>query len=149
IVSLAIGESAEEGEQETITACMSWKDRLVSPDGDLVDAFAAINDKTIPDVKHNRRYVLSEFIMDGLNYEAFFTEVVESGEAHYALMQGADNSPIDYLVATLKGVGAAETTRTLESGRTVLSGFHLKVSNRKGTKYNPCTVRFKTRGNIT
>jgi len=148
VKSLAIGYDA--GNSETILACMAWKDRIMSPGGNLVDSFAAINDKVAVDVIHNHRYVLSEFVMDGLNYEAFFTEQVQALVATaYALKQGADNAAIEYLVATLTGAGAAETTRTLESGRTMLSGFHMKVTNRKGTKYHPTTLRFKTRGNIT
>ena len=148
VKSLAIGYDA--GNSETILACMAWKDRIVAPQGNLVDSFAAINDKVAIDVIHNHRYVLSEFIMDGMNYEAFFTEQVQVGDAtSRAIRQAADNDFIEHLVATLTGAGAAETTRTLESGRTMLSGFHMKVTNRKGTKYHPTTVRFKTRGTIT
>ncbi len=148
VKSLAIGYDA--GNSETILACMAYRDKQVSPEGSLVDAFAAINDKVAIDVKHNHRYWLTEFIMDGLNYEAFFTEPVQALDAGaFALMQGADNDFIEYLVAILTGAGVAETTVTMETGRSMLSGFHIKVTNRKGTKYHPTTVRFKTRGTRT
>ena len=148
VVSVAIGYGA--GDSELISEIISFKDRLVSPDGELTSPIAAINDKTIPDVTHHHRYVLSELVTDSLNYEAFFDEQVQNAEAaSRAFRQGADNDFIEYLVVTLNIMGGATETRTYESGRTYLSGFHIHVSNREGTKYQPCTIKFKTRGTIT
>lgn len=148
VASLKIGYDA--GNQETISEIISWKDRIVAPDGELTRGIAAINDKTIPDVTDHHRYVLSELITDGWNYEAFMTEQVQTAEAaSRAFRQGADNDFIEYLVATLNKVGGGTDTRTYESARNYLSGLHIKVSNRKGMKYQPCTFMFKTRGTVT
>lgn len=136
--------------KETISEIISLKDRLVAPDGELTRPIAAINDKTIPDVTHHHRYVLSELVTDGFNYEAFFDEQVQTAEAtSRAFRPGADNDFIEWLVATLNIMGGATETRTYESGRSYLSGLHIHVSNRKGTKYQPATMRFKTRGTVT
>ena len=148
VVSFDIGYDAAN--KETISEIISLKDRLVAPDGELTRPIAAINDKAISDVTHHHRYVLSELVTDGFNYEAFFTEPVQALDATaFALEQGADNEDIEYLVATLNIMGGATETRTYESGRSYLSGLHIHVSNRKGTKYQPATMRFKTRGTIT
>ena len=148
VVSVAIGFGA--GDSELISEIISFKDKLVSPDGELTKPIAAINDKTISDVTHHQRYVLSELVTDSFNYEAFFTEQVQALVATaYAFKQGADNPAIEHLVATLNIMGGATETRTYESGRNYLSGLHIHVSNRKGTKYQPCTMKFKTRGTVT
>ena len=148
VASLAIGYDV--GNCETITEIISFKDRIVAPDGELTKPIAAINDKTIPDVTHHQRYILSELVTDGFNYEAFFTEQVQTAEAAArAFRQGADNDNIEYLVAVLNKVGGGTDTRIYESGRNYLSGLHIHVSNRKGTKYQPCTMKFKTRGTVT
>ncbi len=148
VVSFDIGYDTDN--KETISEIISLKDRLVAPDGELTRPIAAINDKTISDVTHHHRYVMSELVTDGFNYEAFFTEQVQSAEAgSRAFRQGADNDFIEWQVATLNIMGGATETRTYESGRNYLSGLHIHVSNRKGTKYQPCTMRFKTRGTVT
>jgi len=148
VASLSIGYDVSNC--EAITEIISFKDRIVAPDGELTKPIAAINDKTIPDVTHHHRYVLSELVTDGFNYEAFFTEQVQDGvAASRAFRQGADNDDIEYLVAVLNKVGGGTDTRTYESGRNYLSGLHIHVSNRKGTKYQPCTFKFKTRGTVT
>ena len=148
VVSLSIGYDASNC--KVINSIISFKDRLVAPDGELTKPIAAINDKTIPDVTHHQRYILSELVTDGFNYEAFFDEPVEAADgATRAFRQGADNNPIGHLVAVLSKVGGGTDTRTYESGRNYLSGLHIHVSNRKGTKYQPCTMKFKTRGTVT
>ena len=148
VASLSIGFGA--GDEETIGHIITFKDRLVSPDRELTSPFAAINDKTIPNVVHNYRYVESELITDGWNYEAFFSEQVQAGDVNSrAFRQGADNDEIERLIATLKKVGGGTDTRIYETGRNYLSGLHISVTNRKNTMYQPCTFRFKTRGNVT
>jgi len=138
----------------TILTVIAYKDKLVAPDGELVTAVAAINDKTPVGVRHHPRYWLVEVVFDGLNYEAFFTQQVVAGGgaealASRAIRQGADNDPIGYLVATLDKIAGGIDTFTFESGRGMLSGFHMHVSNREGTRYQPTTVRFKVRGTKT
>ncbi len=148
VVSFGIGYDLANS--ETISEIISLKDKLVAPDGELTKPISAINDVTIPDVTHHHRYVLTELVTDSFNYEAFFTEVVQNGvAASRALRQGAPNDFIEYLVATLNIMGGATETRVYESGRSYLSGLHIHVSNRKGQKYQPCTMMFKTRGTIT
>ena len=148
VSNVKIGYSLAES--ETITAVMRLSDKIVAVDGQLVTPYAAINDKTPPDVVHSHRYVLVELVMDGFNYEAFFEQQVQVGEAaSRAIRQGADNDFIEYLVATLPKAGGGSDTRTYESGRIMLSSFHMRVTNRGGTKYQPATVRFKVRGNVT
>lgn len=135
---------------EEITAIIDYKDKEIAPEGDLVTAFAAINDKTPSAVIHHHRYWLVELVMDGFNYEALFTQKVVDAEAEtFALQQGADNNPIGYLVATLLDADDAEATVTYETAKGYLSGLHIHVSNRKGTKYQPTTMRFKVRGTRT
>jgi len=134
-----------------IGAIISLADKLVSPEGDLVKPFAAINDKTPPDVTHHHRYWLVELITDGFNYEAVFTQQVQEGAEEpelstRAFRQGADNDAIGHLAATLSKIVSGTATVTYESGRAVLSGLHVSVSNRKGRKYQPTTIRFKVRG---
>jgi len=138
----------------TILTVISYKDKIVARDGQLVTPVAAINDKTAPGVRHHFRYNLIEVVFDGLNYEAFFTQQVVAGGgaealASRAIRQGADNDPIGYLVATLVQLDNTIDTKTAESGRGMLSGFHMHVSNREGTRFQPTTVRFKVRGNLT
>lgn len=151
VQDFSIGYDAENC--ETITAIISLSDKIVSPEGDLVKPFAAINDKAIPDVTHHHRYWLVVLVTDGFNYEAFFTEQVQVGAAEpqlstRAFRQGADNDFIEHLVGTLTKPSDTDTV-TYESGRGVLSGLHLSVSNRKGRKYQPTTIKFKVRGNRT
>jgi len=147
IQDFSIGYNAAN--KTTMTKIIRLSDKIVSPEGDLVEAFASIDDKQPSDVVHNHRYYLVELVLDGWDYEAFFTQQVEDGDSSSrAIRQGADNDPIGYLVGTLKKVGGTKTV-TYESTRGMLSGFHLQVTNRKGTKYQPCTVRFKVRGNRT
>jgi len=148
VASVSIGYDV--GNEETISEIISLKDRIVAPDGELTRGFAAINDKTIPDVTHHHRYIEVELITDSFNYEAFMTEPVQALDAaSRALRQGADNDFIEYLVATLNKVGGGTDTVTYESGRIYLSRLHIHVTNRKGAKYQPCTFRFKVRGNRT
>lgn len=145
IQSLRIGYDVTNSEE--ITSIISHSDKLVSPSGDLVKPFAAINDKTPPDVTHHHRYWLAETVMDGFNREAFFTQQVQTAEAtSRALRQGADNDFIEYLVAKLSKIVTGTATVTYESAKAVLSGLHVSVSNRKGRKYQPTTIRFKVRG---
>lgn len=145
VTNFMIGYDSDN--KTTILEIIDYKDKVVSPEGDLVKPFAAINDKTAQDVIHQYRYVLVELITNGWNREAFLTQQVVVGDAtSRALRQGADNDPIGYLVATLDKPVGADDTVTYESGRGMLSGLHIHVSNRKGTKYNPCTFRFKVRG---
>ena len=151
VQDFSIGYDAENC--ETITSIIGLGDKIVSPEGELVRPFTAINDKTPPDVVHGHRYWLVELIMDGFNSEALFDEQVQAGAEEpelstRAIRQGADNDFIEYLVGTLTKTGGTDTV-TYESGRAMLSGLHLRVSNRKGTKYQPCTMRFKVRGNRT
>lgn len=146
--SFFIGVSV--GDNTPILTVIDYKDKQVSPDGQLVSAAAAINDKTAPGVRHHQRYHLVQVIFDGLNYEAFFTQQVEAGDAaSRALRQGADNDPIGYLRATLVKLNDGIDIINFESGRGMLSGFHMHVTNREGTRYQPTTVRYKVRGNRT
>lgn len=133
----------------TILTVIDYKDKQVSPDGQLVSAAAAINDKTIPGVRHHQRYHLVQVVFDGFNYEAFFTQDVVSVGVGKAIQQGADNDPIGYLRATLVKLDDGIDVIDFESGRGMLSGFHLHATNREGTRYQPTTVRFKVRGNRT
>lgn len=147
VASIKIGYDVDN--EETISNIISLSDKLVSPDGELARPFAAINDKTPTDVIHQQRYWLVELVTDGWNKEAFMDEPVQDGvAASRAIRQGADNDFIEYLVATLTKPGGTDTV-TYESGRIILSSFTLDVSNRKGTKYQPVTIRFKVRGNRT
>ncbi|GAG41224.1 unnamed protein product, partial [marine sediment metagenome] len=102
------------------------------------------------DVTHQHRYVLVEIVTDGWNYEAIMTQqVVDGVAASRALRQGADNDPIGHLVAKLEKGGGGTDTIEYESKRSYLSHLHISASNRRGVKYQPCTMRFKVRGNIT
>ena len=137
----------------TLTKIISLSDKLVARDGSLVSPFAAINDKTPTDVIHSQRYWLVERVTDGWSYEELFDQQVQAGAGEpqlstRAIRQGADNDEIEYSVATLTKPGGTDTV-TYESGRVLLTGFKVKVSNRKGTIYQPVTVRFKVRGNRT
>lgn len=148
IVSLKLGYDATH--MTTILNLISWKDKLMSPEGELVKPWAAINDKTPSDVTHQHRFYLVEYEIDGLNYEAIFTQQVKDGVAtSRALRQGADNDPIGYHVADFLLKDAGTATITYETTRSFLSSLHIHVSNRKGVKYNPVTIRFKVRGNRT
>lgn len=145
VQSLRIGYDITNSEE--IATIISHSDKQVSPDGDLVKPFAAINDKSVPDVTHHHRYWLTETIMDGFNREAFFTEQVQTGEVmSRALRQGADNDFIEYLVAKLSKIVTGTATVTYESAHAILTGLHISVSNRKSRKYQPTTIRFKCRG---
>lgn len=150
IESLAIGYSALECEM--ITEVIRFSDKIVSPDGKIVQPFSAINDKVPPDVTHHHRYMLVEVVTDGFNKEAFFDQQVQELVATSRVIRLAEyNDFIEYFVATLlKGDGTGDTTtRTYESGTVILSGLHIHVTNRKGTKYHPVTSRFKVRGDVT
>ncbi len=145
--SLIVGVDA--GDNTIITAIISLKDRIVPVEGELVKPFAAINDKTAIDVTHHQRYVEIELITDGWNYEAHMTQQVVDGDSDSrAFRQGADNDPIGHLVGTYAKVGGSDIV-TYESERGFLSGLHIHVTNRKGTKYQPCTFRYKVRGSRT
>lgn len=144
----------DDTNSETIGTTISFADKLVARDGDLVKPVAAINDKVAIGVRHSHRYWLVEHVMDGFNYEALFEEQVQTGGGEpqlstRAIRQGADNDFIEHLVITKTKAGGGTDTITYESGRIMLSGFHLSVSNRKGRKYQPTTIRYKVRGNRT
>ena len=149
IQSLRIGYDVTNSEE--IATIISHSDKLVSPDGDLVKPFAAINDKSAPDVTHHHRYYLVETVMDGFNREAFFDEQVQAGAEEpelstRALRQDADNDLIEYLVAKMSKIITGTATVTYESAKAMLSGLHISVSNREGRKYQPTTIRHKVRG---
>lgn len=147
IESLAIGYSAAEC--ETITEVIRLSDKLVSPDGELVQPFSAINDKVPPDVTHHHRYMLVEVVTDGFNKEAFFDQQVQTAEATSRVIRLAEyNDFIEHFVAKLvkgDGTGGIKTV-TYESGKVILNRLHIHVTNRKGTKYHPVTTQFKVRG---
>jgi len=144
IQSLKIGYSDTESEE--ITALIGHGDKQVAPDRDQVKPFAAINDKSVPDVTHHHRYWLVETVMDGFNREAIFTQDVVSVGVGKALQQGADNDLIGHLVAKLSKIVTGTATVTYEAAHSVLSGLHISVSNRKGRKYQPTTIHFKCIG---
>lgn len=149
IQSLRIGYDITNSEE--IATIISHSDKQVPPDGDLVKPFAAINDKSAPDVTHHHRYWLTETTIDGFNREAFFTQQVQAGAAEpelssRTLRQGADNDFIEYLVVKLTKIVTGTATVTYESAHAILTGLHISVSNRKGRKYQPTTIRFKCRG---
>lgn len=147
IESFSIGYDAANC--ETITEVIRLSDKLVSPDGELVQPFSAINDKVPPDVTHHHRYMLVELVTDGFNKEAFFDEQVQTAVPASRVIRLAEyNDFIEYLVGKLvKGDGTGGTkTVTYESAKGILSGLHIHVTNRKGTKYHPVTSRFKVRG---
>ena len=137
----------------TLVDIISLSDKLVTREGSLVTPFGSINDKTPTDVTHNQRYWFVERVTNGWSYEELFTQQVQAGAGEpqlstRAIRQGADNDFIEHLVATLTKPGGTDTV-TYESGRGLLTGFKLKVSNRKNMAYHPVTVRFKVRGNRT
>ena len=145
IVSLKLGYDVTH--KTTLLNLIDWKDKNVAPDGELVTPWSGINDKTISDVVHHHRYYLVEYIFDGFNYEAIFDQqVVDGVAASRCLRQGADNNPIGYHVAEFLKGGGGTAYITYETGRSYLSGLHIHVSNRRGTKYNPVTLTFKVRG---
>ena len=152
IQSVKIGY--DDANSEEITHLISLADKQVPPDGHLVTPFAAINDKSIPDVVHGQRYWLVQQVTDGFNYEAYFTEQVQTGAGEpqlssRALRQGADNDFIEHLVTKMTKLGGATETVTYESGKIILAGLHISVSNRKGRKYQPTTILYKVRGTRT
>lgn len=150
IESVKIGYDAENC--ETISEVLRLSDKIVSPDGELVQPFSAINDKVPPDVTHHHRYMLVEMVTDGFNKEAFFDQQVQTAVSTSRVIRLAEyNDFIEHFVGTLlKGDGTGTTkTRTYESGKVILSGLHIHVTNRKGTKYHPVTSRFKVRGDVT
>lgn len=148
VASMSIGYDVDH--KTIMTSIISLADRLVSSRGDLVKTVAAINDKAPADVEHQFRYWDVELVTDGWNYEALMTQQVTSGVAESrAIRQGADNDSIGYLIGMLNKVGGGTDPVIYEGGRGVLSGFSLRVSNRKGTEYQPCTTKFKVRGNRT
>ena len=148
VETFSIGYDASH--KTDISAIISLADKLVSSKGDLVEPVSAIDDKTPTSVSHRHRSWEVELQTDGFNYEAFMTQQVKSGDgSSRAIRQGADNDPIGYLVAVLNRLGGGTDTVTYQSGKSFLSGFSLKVSNKKGTKYNPCTVKFTVIGTRT
>jgi hypothetical protein len=139
VTSVDIGTSV--GSKTTIsTIVVSFSDKLVPSKGDLVEPVSAIDDKVPTSVAHRHRNWEMELKTDGWNYEALMTQVVDGGTGK-ALMQGADNAAIGYFVATLKKIGGSDTV-TFQSGKVYLTGFSLKVSNKKGTKHQECVQKF-------
>jgi len=118
VTAVRIGWGAGGGQYTEIENIVSFSDRLISRDGQHVDPINVINDPVPRGVHHNQKHYVLELVLDSDNYEALYTQQVDTGVAtSRAIRQGADNDPIDYFVVYIRESDGTTTTYTYESGK--------------------------------
>jgi len=147
VTKVALGYDSTNA--DTALAIVRFSDRLVSPDGAMVEPVSVINTVKPATVGQRASYYEMELELDSDN-SMFYDQQVTSGVAtSRALRDSAANGRIDYFIVNLKDTAGATVSYLYETQRVYLTGASGRVSNEKGTERNPTIYRLICRGNKT
>jgi len=136
-----------------ITNVVSFADRVVSPDGDMLDPMSVINTWRPTGVHHNHKYWELEMVLDTnwlpddtapLAYWEY-TQHVDLANATPAIVDAAGNPDIEWFKVFIRESDGTATTLTYSDVDTNVvwcTGKTTNISNEKGTRHQPTTFRF-------
>lgn len=96
------------------------------------------------------KHWLIEIAVDSHNYEAFYSQQTESGDAaSRAIKDSADNDTIEYLVVRYIEDDGSTLDVTYESGKVGVIGERARFSNRPEVEFQPTVYTLVCWGNRT
>ena len=142
------------GDHSNITNVVSFADRVVSPDGSMLDPLSVINTWNPGGVHHNHKHWLMEMVLDtnwrhivtnpGVGYWEYY-QWVDFANSLPAIVNAGPNTPIEYFVVTIREHDGTITTLTYADEETNilwLVGKTTEISNEKGARHQTTTFRF-------
>ena len=154
VTRVEIGYAGAAGEHVNITNVVSFADRVVSPDGDMLDPMSVINTWRPTGVHHNHKYWELEMVLDTnwlpddtapkVYWE--YGQNVDLANSLPAIVDAAGNPDIEWFkVFVRQSPGILVTTLTYaDEEETVIwcTGKTTNISNEKGTRHQTTTFRF-------
>ena len=144
------------GDHANITNVVSFADRVVSPDGSMLDPLSVINTWNPRGVHHNHKHWEMELVLDtnwkvittspGVGYWEYY-QMVDGGNSLPALVNAGANTPIEYFIVTIREHNGTITTLTYADGvfdenLIWLVGKTADINNERGTRHQTTTFRF-------
>jgi len=133
---------------------VSWADRVVSPDGDMVDPALFINDFSPLGVHHNHKYWEMEMVLDtdwlpnknnATSYWAYTQQVQTGVAASRAIKCDDDNDSIEWLKVYIRESDGTQTCLTYaDEDEDVVwcIGETANINNEIGTRHQTTTFKF-------
>jgi hypothetical protein len=136
-----------------ITNVVSFADRIVSPDGLMVDPLSVINTFNPGGVHQNHKYWEMELVLDTnwLPSDAAptayweYTQNVDLANATPAIVDAGANPDIEYFIVTIREHDGTVTTLTYadeETNQVWCVGKVTEISNEKDVRHQTTTFRF-------
>lgn len=149
---MKIGRTA--GDCQTITNIVSFSERVISPDGNLVDPLSVINVVLPSGVHQNQKYWELELVLDTdwlpdtaapTSYWAR-TQKVNAANTLPAIVDNGENTAIEYFVASIRRSDGVVRTLTYANVATNVlwcTGETTEVVNDEtGTRHQTTTYKF-------
>jgi len=133
---------------------VSWADRIVSPDGDMVYPMEFINLKSPPGVHHNHKHwemeltLDTDYLTDGLSpteYWAYYLDVQDGGGTQAPIVCDDDWNFIEYLKVYIREGDGSQTCYTYNDGEEAVlwcTGETSEFDNETGTPHQTKTFKF-------
>jgi len=148
VTKFAIGYDADNC--EVVEALVRVSDRLISPEGGMVEPIPVIGATKPATVAQRGRYWEIEVEVDSDNITAFReTDVDNAASDQFALQDSEDNDAIEYFLVNYKNSAGTTVSKLFESGRVYLTYARGRVTNEQGVDRHTTTYRFICRGNRT
>jgi len=133
-----------------VEALVRVSDRLISPEGALVEPVPVIGTVKPATVAQRGRYWEIEVEVDSDNITAFRTTDVSVTEGNqYALQDSQANDAIQYFIVNYTNSAGTTVSKLFESDRVYLTYARGRVTNEQGAERHTTTYRFICRGNRT
>lgn len=140
-----------------ITNVVSFADRVVSPDGSMLDPLSVINTWNPGGVHHNHKYWEMELVLDTnwlpddsapTAYWEYAQPVDVAG--NFAIVDAGANPSIEYFVVTIRDHDASQTFLTYADATVIVHkpnqvwcvGKTTEISNEKNVRHQTTTFRF-------
>ena len=153
VTRVEIGYAGGALECVNITNVVSFADRVVSPDGDMLDPMSVINTWRPTGVHHNHKYWEMEMVLDtnwlhnsGVPTAYWeYTQAVDGLAGNPAINDVGANPNIEWFRVIVRESDGTVTTLTyVEEHENVVwcVGKTTNISNEKGTRHQTTTFRF-------
>ena len=151
VTSIEVGRTAAD--KVTITNVLYFADRVVSPDGDMVDPNVRINDFNPVGVHQNHKYWELEFALDtdwltdstDRTTRWAYTQNVDAGDSKPAIDEDGDNTPIEFFEVNIRDSDGTATTLTYadeDANVLICTSEITEITNEDNARNQTVTFRF-------
>jgi hypothetical protein len=148
VSNVAIGYDSSNA--TTAVSIVRVSDRLVSPEGAMVEPVPVLGQNQPATVAQRGRYWEVELELDSDNIDMFRTQDVVSGAGSgQAWEESSDNNAIDYFMINFEDTAGNTVSHLYESDRVYLAYARGRVSNEKGVDRQSTVYRLFCIGNRT